>query len=123
MVARYPQRVHSSIWPPSAAVRHRAMASITLTWLQRIHGRFRSMKAAPAARMRSATSSGGRLIYFYCCEVGSYYDPTIYLKPLGNHRSVRLTRSVCRMGGYVQTTKPEKLILAQGTVKKRDELT
>src|SRR3974390_3102557 len=42
------------------------MASITLTWLQRIHGRFCSMRAAPAARMRSATSSGGRLIYFSC---------------------------------------------------------
>src|SRR5229473_3351673 len=29
-MARCPQRVHSSRWPPSAAVRHRAMASSTL---------------------------------------------------------------------------------------------
>ena len=34
MVVRCPQRVHSSIWPPSAAVRHRAMASKTLIWVQ-----------------------------------------------------------------------------------------
>jgi len=39
------------------------MASSTLTCFQRIHWRFRSMKAAPAARMISATSRGGRLIY------------------------------------------------------------
>src|SRR5260370_30727509 len=36
MVARCPQRVHSSIWPPSAAVRQRAMATRTLIWVQRI---------------------------------------------------------------------------------------
>ena len=38
---------------------HRAMASNTLTCLQRIHWRFRSMKAAPDVRMRSAISSAG----------------------------------------------------------------
>jgi len=42
--------VHSSIWPPSMAVRQRAMASRTLTCVQRIHWRLRSMKALPAAR-------------------------------------------------------------------------
>src|SRR5580698_5426023 len=35
------------------------MASSTLTCLQRIHWRFRSMKAAPDVRMRSAISSAG----------------------------------------------------------------
>jgi len=33
---------------------------------QRIHWRFRSIKAAPVLRMRSATSKGGRLIYSSC---------------------------------------------------------
>src|SRR5437016_3732221 len=46
MVARCPQRVHSSRWPPSAAVRHRAMASNTLTCFQLSQWRFRSRKAA-----------------------------------------------------------------------------
>src|ERR1039458_3126160 len=50
MAARCPQRVHSSIWPPSAAVRQRAMASRTLIWAQRIHWRLRSRKAVRAAR-------------------------------------------------------------------------
>ena len=68
-VARCPQRVHSSIWPPSAAVRHRAMASRTLMCGQRIHWRLRSMKAVPAARTRSATSKGGRLIYSSSCDL------------------------------------------------------
>jgi hypothetical protein len=45
--------------PPSAAVRHRAIASSTLTCFQRIHWRFRSTKAAPAVRMESAISSAG----------------------------------------------------------------
>jgi hypothetical protein len=40
-------------------VRHRATASSTLTCFQPIHWRFRSMKAAPALRIRSAISSGG----------------------------------------------------------------
>jgi hypothetical protein len=35
---------------------------------QLIHLRFRSMKAAPALRMRSATSRGGRLIYSFRCS-------------------------------------------------------
>src|SRR6266478_5125536 len=57
--ARCAQRVHSSRCPPSAAVRHRAIASSTLTCFQRIHWRFRSTKAVPAVRMRSAISSAG----------------------------------------------------------------
>jgi hypothetical protein len=36
-MARCPQRVHSSRCPPSMAVRHRAMASSTLTCFQLIH--------------------------------------------------------------------------------------
>src|SRR5215469_954969 len=51
--------MHSSRCPPSAAVRQRTMASNTLMCFQRIHWRFRSMKAAPAMRMRSAISSAG----------------------------------------------------------------
>src|SRR2546425_9083912 len=69
MVARCPQRVHSSMWPPRAAVRQRAMASRTLIWVQRIHRRLRSMKAVPAVRTRSATSKGGRLIYLSDCDL------------------------------------------------------
>src|SRR6266550_2451638 len=60
MGARYPQWVHSSRWPPSAAVRHRSMARSTLTCFQQSQWRFRSMKTSPAARMISATSRGGR---------------------------------------------------------------
>src|SRR5215472_108318 len=40
------------------------MARSTLTCFQRSQWRFRSMKASPAAQMISATSRGGRLIYF-----------------------------------------------------------
>ncbi len=58
-----PQRVHSSRCPPSAAVRHRAMASSTLMCFQLIHWRFRSRKAAPAVRMRPATFRGCQLVY------------------------------------------------------------
>jgi hypothetical protein len=65
-MARCPQRVHSSRCPPSAAVRHRAMASSALACFQVIHLRLRSMNAFPAARTRSATSSGGRLTYWSC---------------------------------------------------------
>jgi len=36
-MTRCPQRVHSSRCPPSMAVRHRAMASSTLTCFQVIH--------------------------------------------------------------------------------------
>ena len=57
--ARCAQRVHSSGCPPSAAVRQRAMPGSTLTCFQRIRRRFRSTKAAPAVRMRSAISSAG----------------------------------------------------------------
>ena len=47
--------------PAERGVRHRAMASSTLTCCQVSHWRLRSMNAAPAARMRSATSSSFRL--------------------------------------------------------------
>src|SRR5216684_7629009 len=40
------------------------MARSTLTCFQRSQWRFRSMNASPAARTISATSRGGRLIYF-----------------------------------------------------------
>src|ERR1700747_1025805 len=63
MVARCPQLVHSSIWPPRAAVRRRAMARRPLIWVQRSQWRLRAMKSAPALRMISATSNCGRLIY------------------------------------------------------------
>src|SRR5260370_18631198 len=65
-MARCPQGVHSSRCPPSMAVRHRAMASRTLTCCQVIHLRLRSMNASPTARTRSATSRGGRSIYSLC---------------------------------------------------------
>src|ERR1700730_2984048 len=45
-----------------------AMANSALTCCQRIHWRFRSIKVAPALRMRSATSRGGRLIYPSCAD-------------------------------------------------------
>src|SRR5258708_8617594 len=54
------QRVNSSKCPPSAAVRHRAIASSTLTCFQPIHWRVSSTKAAPPVRMRSAISSPRR---------------------------------------------------------------
>ena len=74
-MARCPRRVHSSRCSPKAAVRHRAMARITLTCFQRIHWRFRSMNASPAMRMRSATSSGGRLISsLRCCSSFSFSE-------------------------------------------------
>ena len=44
------------------------MASSTLMCFQLIHWRLRWMKAAPAVRMRSATSRGGRFIYSFRCS-------------------------------------------------------
>jgi hypothetical protein len=64
-MARCPQRVHSSMWPPSAAVRQRTMARSTLRCFQLSQWRFRSTKACPAVRIRSATSRGGRFISFF----------------------------------------------------------
>ena len=58
--------MHSSRCPPKAAVRQRAMAGNTLRCCQVIHLRLRSINARPAARTRSATSRGGRFIYFLC---------------------------------------------------------
>ena len=45
-------------------MRHRAMARNTLMCFPGSHGRFCSMNASPVARTISATSRGGRLIYF-----------------------------------------------------------
>src|SRR5258708_32993239 len=85
MEVRCAQRVHSSRGPPSAAVRHRAMASSTFTCFQRIHWRFRSTKAAPAVRMRSAISSAGGVTG----APPANRDHTLISKPLGNHCSAR----------------------------------
>ena len=46
-----------------AAVRQRAMARSTLICAQVSHWRLCSINFSPAARTRSATSSGGRSIY------------------------------------------------------------
>ena len=67
-MARYPQREHSSIWPPSAAVRQRSMAVSTFRWQDVSHLWHRSANLGPAARIISATSSGGRSIYFLARE-------------------------------------------------------
>src|SRR2546427_6307142 len=64
MVARCPQRVHSSMWPPRAAVRQRAMASRTLIWVQRIHRRVGSVEAGSAGGARNAPPQGGRPLFF-----------------------------------------------------------
>ena len=47
-----------------AAVRHRAIARSTLMCFQRSQWWFRSMNTSPAARRISATSKGGRRIYW-----------------------------------------------------------
>jgi len=63
-MVRYPQRVHSSTCPPSAPVRQARMALRTFRCRQENHFRQRSTKDLPAARITSATSKGGRSIYF-----------------------------------------------------------
>src|SRR5215469_8257902 len=73
-MARCPQRVHSSRCPPSAAVRHWAIARSTLTCFQVIHLRFRSMNVPPAARTRSATSNRGRSIYWSCGDLALSFN-------------------------------------------------
>ena len=50
-------------------MRQRAMASSTLMCDQWIYWRLCSMKAVPAARTRSATSRGGRIIYSSCGDL------------------------------------------------------
>ncbi len=45
------------------------MARSTVRCCQVIHLRLRSMKARPAERTRSATSSGGRFIYGFCGDL------------------------------------------------------
>src|SRR5258708_13781820 len=99
---RCAQRVHSSKCPPSAAVRHRAIASSTLTCFQRIHWRFRSTKAAQAVRMRSAISSAGGVTG----APPPQREPHVYQNPLA------ITAPLAHAyppppGGYVLTDKPE----------------
>ena len=55
---------HASTCPPSAAVRQRRIAFNTLRWSQVSHFRLFSKKRSPSARITSATSTGGRDIYF-----------------------------------------------------------
>ena|SRR5205809_3013457 len=63
-MTRWPQREHASTWPPSAAVRHRVIATNTLTCNQVSQAGCRSMSLCPAARMISANSRSGRFILF-----------------------------------------------------------
>src|ERR1019366_4085563 len=58
-----PQREHSSTCPPRAEVRQRRMAVSTFWCSQVNHFRLPSKNASPAARITSATSTGGRAIY------------------------------------------------------------
>src|ERR1017187_2415460 len=73
-MARWPQREHSSTWPPSAAVRHRSMATSTLTCSQVSQAGCRSMSLCPAARMMSANSRSGRVIYRVYAGVSGNFD-------------------------------------------------
>jgi len=65
-MAWYPHREQASTWAPSRGVRQRRMAVSTLMCSQLSHPRLCSKNAEPAARITSATSSGGRGIYFVC---------------------------------------------------------
>src|SRR5580692_12816868 len=49
-----------STWPPSAAVRQRSIADITLSWPRLIRPALAERHAAPWSRKISATSSFGR---------------------------------------------------------------
>ena len=66
---------HRSRCPPRAAVRQRSMAANTLRCWPVIQRRLASMNCCPATRMRSATSSGGRLIYL--SPGGSSFFPVV----------------------------------------------
>jgi len=63
-MASYPHREQVSTCPPSSAVRQRRMASTTFICTQVSQPKLRCDKAGSAARMTSATSIGGRDIYF-----------------------------------------------------------
>jgi len=79
--------------PPSAAVRHRRIASSTLTCFQPIHWRFRSTKAAPAVRMRSAISSAAGSLEHLLHNVTHTYIKTAWQSLLRSlMRSVRRRR-------------------------------
>ncbi len=62
-MARCPQFEHSSICPPSADVRQQTMAVRIFRCSQVNHFRLCTKNAVPASRIRSATSSDGRVIY------------------------------------------------------------
>jgi len=63
-MARYPQREHASSWPPKAEVRQARMALKIFRCSQVNHFRLRSKNESGAARRISATSTGGRAIYW-----------------------------------------------------------
>src|SRR5260370_36355086 len=62
-MARCPRFEHSSICPPSADVRQQTMAVRIFRCSQVNHFRLCTKNAVPASRIRSATSSDGRVIY------------------------------------------------------------
>ena len=57
-------REHRSRWPPSVAVRQTSMAYSTRRCSHVNQDRCFAMKLLPCARMMSATSKGGRFIFF-----------------------------------------------------------
>jgi len=59
------------MWPPSVEVRQQTMAVRIFRCSQVNHFRLRSWKVVPAARIRSATSSGGRAIYLVASDSAS----------------------------------------------------
>src|SRR5258706_494459 len=66
------RREHASTCPPSAAVRQRRIAFSTFRWSQVNHLWLRSKNLSPAARITSATSIGGRGIYFIPSPVSRF---------------------------------------------------
>src|SRR5260370_40882850 len=61
-MARWPQAEHWSRWPPRSAVRQRRMAISTFRCSQVNQAGGGSRNRSPAALMRSANSSSGRVI-------------------------------------------------------------
>src|SRR5215471_16798126 len=79
------------------------MANSTLTCFQRIHWRFRSMKAAPTLRTRPAISSSARVTEE---PPPQSRDPHLYQNCLAITAPLDM-RSVRRTGGYVLTGNSE----------------
>ncbi len=65
--ASCPHFEHASACPPSAAVRQHRIAFNTFRCSQVNHFGRHSKKLSPAVRITSATSTGGRAIYFVLC--------------------------------------------------------